>query len=215
MSETIDGPRARYRRQVRAEVIEHAWAQIADAGASALSLKAIAAGMGMTGPALYRYFAGRDELLTELILTAYADLADAVENAATHSAATQSASDRSGASAQQRLEDLAAALRRWALANPQRYLLLYGTPVPGYDAPPEATALARRIFTPVLEACTAAGRGRGAPRTAPDAFTASVTFWTRLHGVLSLELAGHLIGMDVDPALLYANEARSVITGTR
>jgi AcrR family transcriptional regulator len=214
VSETIDGPRARYRRQVRAEVLEHAWAQIAEAGASALSLKAIATGMGMTGPALYRYFAGRDELLTELILTAYADLADVIENAAAHSAATDPTARRA-TSPQQRLEDLAQALRRWALTNPQRYLLLYGTPVPGYDAPPEATALARRIFTPVHDAFTADGRGRRTRRSAPDAFTASVTFWTRLHGVLSLELAGHFTGMDIDPARLYASEAHSVITGGR
>lgn len=201
MTETIDSPRARYRRQVRAEVMDHAWTQIADAGASALSLKAIATQMGMTGPALYRYFASRDDLLTELILTAYADLAHAVESATGQDA-----------SPVQRLEDLAAALRRWALANPQRYLLLYGTPVPGYSAPPEATALAKRIFAPVQEAFTAtiAGARR---KNHPDAFTKSVTFWTRLHGVLSLELAGHFTGMNVDPGQLYKNETRSVITG--
>jgi AcrR family transcriptional regulator len=201
----IDGPRARYRRQVRAEVLDHAWAQIADAGASALSLKAIAGRMGMTGPALYRYFASRDELLTELILTAYADLAEAVEGAADQ-----------GAAPERRVEALASTLRRWALANPQRYLLLYGTPVPGYSAPPEATALARRIFAPVQEAFAdvAVVVGSGSRRKGrADAFSRSVTFWTRLHGVLSLELAGHFTGMDVDPGRLYESEVRSVVTG--
>jgi AcrR family transcriptional regulator len=69
-------PRERYRRQVRAEIKERAWEQIATAGASALSLNAIAKQMGMSGPALYRYFAGRDELITELIRDAYRSLAD-------------------------------------------------------------------------------------------------------------------------------------------
>lgn len=58
-------PRERYRSQVRAEIKEHAREQIATAGASALSLSAIAKRMGMSGPALYRYFAGRDELITD------------------------------------------------------------------------------------------------------------------------------------------------------
>ncbi|CAM5618965.1 TetR/AcrR family transcriptional regulator [Streptomyces violaceorubidus] len=44
-------PRERYRTQVRAEIKEHAWEQIATAGASALSLNAIAKRMGMSGPA--------------------------------------------------------------------------------------------------------------------------------------------------------------------
>ncbi|MET1074311.1 MAG: TetR/AcrR family transcriptional regulator, partial [Umezawaea sp.] len=79
MEQVIGGPRARYREQVRDEVRAHAWDQIVEAGASALSLKAIAKKMGMTAPALYRYFASRDELLTELVLTAYSDLAGIVE----------------------------------------------------------------------------------------------------------------------------------------
>jgi hypothetical protein len=83
--------------------------------------------------------------------------------------------------------------------------------VPGYRAPPEATVLARRVFAPVQEALTAAVGGTR--RKNPGAFTRPVTFWTRLRGVLSLELAGHFTGMNVDPGRLYQDEARSVITG--
>ncbi|CAM5703731.1 TetR/AcrR family transcriptional regulator [Streptomyces violaceorubidus] len=109
-------PRERYRTQVRAEIKEHAWEQIATAGASALSLNAIAKRMGMSGPALYRYFDGRDELITELIRDAYRSQAD------TFRAAAEAGADLAG---------LAHALRSWALDDPQRYLLIFGTPVPG------------------------------------------------------------------------------------
>lgn len=44
-----DTPRERYRAQVRAEITQRAWEQIATAGASALSLNAIAKQMGMSG----------------------------------------------------------------------------------------------------------------------------------------------------------------------
>jgi AcrR family transcriptional regulator len=67
---------------VRTEIKERAWEQIATAGASALSLNAIAKQMGMSGPALYRYYAGRDELITELITDAYRSLADALHSTA-------------------------------------------------------------------------------------------------------------------------------------
>lgn len=81
-------PRERYRAQVRAEIKEHAWEQIATAGVPALSLNAVAKQMGVSGPALYRYFAGRDELITELIRDAYQSLADTFRKALAHAAPT-------------------------------------------------------------------------------------------------------------------------------
>ena len=130
-------PRERYRAQVRAEVKQRAWEQIATAGASALSLNAIAKQMGLSGPALYRYFAGRDELITELIRDAYRSLADAF---------------RASAAAGTGVAGLAHTLRAWALDDPQRYFLVYGTPVPGYHAPDDITELASQIMTSLLDA---------------------------------------------------------------
>lgn len=208
MAETgTKAPRERYRAQVRAEIKEHAWDQIAEAGASALSLNAIAKRMGMSGPALYRYFAGRDELITELIRDAYRSLADTFRTAA------ESGADATG---------LAHALRRWALDDPQRYFLVYGTPVPGYHAPDDVTGIASEIMTTLLDACVALPpdgpvtpfdthledhRQWAADHPAPPAaLHRALTFWTRLHGVLSLELAGHFTGMGFDPAQLFAAE---------
>lgn len=200
-------PRERYRTQVRAEVKEHAWEQIATAGASALSLNAIAKQMGMSGPALYRYFAGRDELITELIRDAYRSLADTVQ------AASADGADLAG---------LAHALRGWALEHPQRYFLIYGTPVPGYQAPEDITGISNEIMATLLDACARLvpdspatpfgahledhrdwAQGHPAP---PAALHRAVSFWTRMHGVLSLELSGHFSGMGFDPALLFAAE---------
>ncbi|MEY9877621.1 AcrR family transcriptional regulator [Streptacidiphilus sp. MAP12-33] len=216
-------PRQRYRAQVREEIKQHAWEQVATAGASALSLNAIAKQMGMTGPALYRYFANRDELITELIRDAYRSLAD-----------TFRARVEAGGS----LPDLAAALRAWALADPQRYLLIYGTPVPGYQAPEETTRIAGEVMAAVLDACAAGQlpepppspsppspspsasaleahladhRAWAGPHPAPaPALRRALAFWSRLHGLLSLELAGHFTGMGFDPALLYAAETEAL-----
>ncbi|QWB24270.1 MULTISPECIES: TetR/AcrR family transcriptional regulator [Streptomyces] len=203
-------PRERYRAQVRTEVKEHAWEQIATAGASALSLNAIAKRMGMSGPALYRYFAGRDELITELVTDAYRSLAD------TFRAASEAGPD---------VIALGHALRGWALADPQRYLLIYGTPVPGYHAPDDVTAISSEILATLLDACATlspdtpatpptsldahleAHREWAAGHPAPPvALRRALAFWTRLHGVLSLELAGHFRGMGIDPAQLFAAE---------
>ena len=204
MNQPIEGPRARYRQQVRDEVQTRAWAQISEAGASALSLKAIATQMGMTAPALYRYYGSRDELLTQLILSTYQEIAELVE------AAVDVDSTPSG-----QLTDIAQALRRWAVANPQRYLLLYGTPVPGYHAPPAATELAQRILDPILAGFAALVDHHADPGSDSTTLLRAVTFWTRLHGVLSLELAGHFVGMSIDTDQLYAAEIHSLLAAAR
>ncbi|MEV6669505.1 TetR/AcrR family transcriptional regulator [Streptomyces sp. NPDC051162] len=204
-------PRERYRAQVREEIKQHAWEQIATAGVPALSLNAIAKQMGLSGPALYRYFAGRDELITALVRDAYRSLADTVRTAFD-----------SGAD----LHGLAGVIREWARSDPQRYFLVYGTPVPGYHAPDDITAISSEVMTVLLEACDALSVDSpatpfdvhledhrewagGHPATAATLHRA-LSFWSRLHGVLSLELAGHFTGMAFDPDLLITEELKSL-----
>lgn len=216
MTAARETPRERYRSQLRAEIKEHAWEQIATAGAPGLSLNAIAKRMGMSGPALYRYFSSRDELITELIRDAYRGLADTVRAAAAEGAD---------------LAELGRTLRAWALADPQRYFLIYGTPIPGYHAPDDVTETASQVMECLLDA--ARSSGGDAPHDEPHddrvrahlaghrewaadhpadaaALHRALMFWTRLHGILSLELAGHFTGMGLDPAELYASELRTL-----
>jgi AcrR family transcriptional regulator len=222
-------PRERYRAQLRTEIKERAWGQIATAGASALSLNAIAKQMGMSGPALYRYFGSRDELITELIRDAYRSMADTFRAAAgsggeavSEAAAGTVPGPASGSGSGGDLVTLAHAMRGWALSDPHRYFLIYGTPVPGYHAPDDVTGIASEIMAVLLDACAAlpsdspegpfdthleGHRQWAADHPAPPAVLhRALTFWTRLHGVLSLELAGHFTGMGFDPALLFEAE---------
>ncbi|HET6285460.1 MAG TPA: TetR/AcrR family transcriptional regulator [Amycolatopsis sp.] len=206
-------PRERYRDQVRAEIKQHAWEQIAAAGVPALSLNAIAKRVGMSGPALYRYFASRDDLVTALIRDAYRSLADTV---------------RAAFDAGAGLAGLAVAIRDWARSDPQRYFLIYGTPVPGYHAPDDTTAISNEVMAVLLKASRAitvdkpetpfdkhldGHRDWAGDDPAPSAtLHRALAFWTRLHGVLSLELAGHFTGMEFDPGLLIADELDDLTT---
>jgi tetracycline repressor-like protein/WHG domain-containing protein len=102
---------------VRQEVKETALRQLAEAGLGGLSISAIGKQLGVSGPALYRYFASRDDLLTKLVIDAYHDLANALAVAASH---VPDDNPRN------RFEALARAYRRWARAEPHRYRLLFG-----------------------------------------------------------------------------------------
>ncbi|GAB3158024.1 TetR/AcrR family transcriptional regulator [Amycolatopsis sp. NPDC004378] len=209
MTDAGPSSRERYRAQVRAEIKQHAWAQIAAAGVPALSLNAIAKQLGMSGPALYRYFASRDELVTALIRDAYRSLADTVREA--HDGGAD-------------LAGLAHVIRDWARSDPQRYFLIYGTPVPGYHAPDDTTAISAEVMAVLIEACDALP-GKATPfdahlenhrawagdHPAPTAVLhRALSFWTRLHGVLSLELAGQFAGMSFDTDLLIDEEVAAI-----
>jgi AcrR family transcriptional regulator len=132
--------RARVREEMAKEILEAARARMASGGPAALSLRAVARDLGMVPSALYRYYASRDALLTALIIEGYRGLGEAAL-----------AADASVAPA-----DFAArwfattgAFRAWALAHPQEWALIYGSPVPGYQAPPETVAVAFTVTSAV------------------------------------------------------------------
>ena len=200
---TAGGIRDRFRAQMRQEVKDAALRQLADGGPGALSLNAIAKELGVSGPALYRYFAGREALLTELILDAYADLTTAISTA-----------DR-------RLPALATAYRAWATAHPHRYRLLFGAPLPGGDAHDAKLVEAARkamdvLLTragpgpqptqPLAEALRGWTRDRGADGVDPGTALHAVTAWSRLHGFVSLEIEDNFRRLGLDPDHVFAAE---------
>jgi AcrR family transcriptional regulator len=199
-------PRERARAQTIADIIRLGRQHLAQHGAAALSLRAVARDLGVVSSAVYRYVGSRDELLTLLLVDAYNDLGDAAD-AAVESVPAEESRGRFAA--------LARAVRGWALREPARYGLLFGSPVPGYQAPAErTTAPGTRVvigLVQILDAAHRAGRlvERGpsavpAPLAAdldairrelgvevPDALLArGALVWTSLFGAISFEVFG-------------------------
>jgi AcrR family transcriptional regulator len=215
---TAQSPRARYREQTRAEIKDIALRQLAEGGTAAVALTRIAKEVGLSGPALYRYFDSRDALLTDLIRDAYADLATAVTAAA--DGLPQNTSPRARAQA------LGGACREWAVAQPHRYLLIEGTPVPGYTAPPDTLDSARAVLGPFLAVfedaepsaalrpvvgqmtawaktdAAVAQWAQGSGESAGAALAGAVLAWSQMHGAIGLEVSGQFDGMGHDGGTL-------------
>jgi AcrR family transcriptional regulator len=169
----------------------------------------IARAMGLTAPALYRYFADRDELLTALISEAYGHLGGAI-------AAERDAVPEEDVAA--RWMAAATAYRDWARREPQQFALILGLPVPGYVAPEDGatTEAARNAMAQLSDLFVrAAAVGRlGAPLLTeaspamaacahekhpeldgivpPESFQAMMHAWATLHGVTCLDAYGQL-----------------------
>jgi AcrR family transcriptional regulator len=214
--------RDRFRAQVRDEIKQAALRQLAESGPQGLSVNAIAKQLGVSGPALYRYFGSRDELLTELVIDAYGDLSDAVGKAVRRSSRRPPAD---------RFRALAWAYRDWALAQPHRYRLLFAPPVPGYDAHAERLVdAAQKAMTTLLDLLrdleTHHGirppnrtlarqldnwlRERGVGVDPAVALRAVIT-WARLHGLVSLEIGGSFDSMGIEAERIFETEVSALL----
>ncbi len=221
--------RDRRREDVTARVLQIGRQHLAEHGAAGLSLRAVTRDLGMVSSAVYRYVANRDELLTLLLVDAYGAQADAVA-AAVESAADQRWSDRLLAAAH--------AFRAWAVAEPSRYALLYGSPVPGYAAPPEVTIEPGTRVIGILLGLVAEGVTRGdvpdrpAPHDPPEplagdlrvvgeqvglaghpaVLSRALLLWATVVGATSLEVFGQY-GSDTlrDPRQAYDQQVRMAL----
>lgn len=196
------------------ELLAAARARLGTDGAANLSLRAVARDLGVSSSAVYRYVESRDALLTLLIVEAYDAVGQTAEEAADRSRAA-------GAPPAQTWLAVTRAVRAWALENRHSFALIYGTPVPDYQAPRDTVRAAVRIWGVIVQVVTRALEdgslqavgpdfdpdgvvaaetyefaGLGLPGTIPRgsalAVIRSFTLFSSLIGALTVELFGHL-----------------------
>jgi len=203
---------------------ETAWKQIAEFGAPALSLRAIARELKITAPAIYNYFPDRDALVTALIIDAFTSFGDWQLEARD----SVPEDDLQG-----RMEAIGIAYRDWAHTFPQRYQLIFGTPIPGYICPTEKTfpssARSLSALVSVVERLRMAGKlnADSFPKVKPEykvsfeawksydgnadtlSLSVAMIIWSRVHGIVSLELQGNLPPFGPKGDALYRYELHS------
>jgi AcrR family transcriptional regulator len=201
--------RERARAELAQSIKDEARRQLGEAGAHGLSLRSVARELGMVSSALYRYFPSRDHLLTALIIDAYNAVGEAAEKAA---AVDDEPRGRWHATWQ--------ATRDWARENPHEYALIYGSPIPGYQAPQDTIVPAGRVALTLIDVVSSS-----ALRPVPDSLKLPsklnhqveklietvdadlpapvaarlIIAWTQLFGAISFELFGQYVG-SVDPS---------------
>lgn len=203
---------------------------LVDGGPAAMSLRAIARAMGMTAPAIYRYFASLDALVVALT----ADLQDELRRSV-EAARDRVPDDRP----LDRLGEMARGFRNWARQHPTEFALMFGSPVPGvtdfdrlagpvYDTGARLGAafldafgaLYRRHPFPAPSAAVL--DERFATRLGPyaeilgDRFPLPVVYvflagWTRLYGLVATEVFGQLHWAVTDAEPLFELELSRIL----
>ena len=230
-----EGRRVRLRREATQQIKHAALDQVRKVGAADVSLRAVAREAGMSPAGLYRYFDGRDALLTALIADSFTRLADAID------AGTAEVPDGDWPA---RLLASSRSYRRWSLQHPHEFGLVFGNPIPGYAAPQGGETVAamsevsRALFTPLLALwtdgrlvvpsayvatawaapiaglATEIGQMIGRQDLPPDMAGFMLAVWGRLHGLVSLEVFGQLTWVYPDGAeQLFEAEMQTLLAG--
>ncbi|NUS95276.1 MAG: TetR/AcrR family transcriptional regulator [Nocardia sp.] len=220
--------RERLRVETTREIKATALRLLAQGGPDAIALRAIAREMGMTAGAVYGYYATRDELISTLIADVYTAVVDRLE-----AARDRVAADDPGA----RIIAWGEAVREWAVERPAEFRLVYGDPVPGYQAPPGGPAAEAELRACTgLVGLTAAVWSRRPDRAAdtgfewadfapelaahvradfpelpPGGLALALRMWGRMHGLVALEVYGHLRLPSADPGKLFRAEMRELV----
>jgi AcrR family transcriptional regulator len=210
-------------------IIEIAWKQIGENGAAALSLRAIARALEITAPAIYNYYPDRDALVTALIVDAFTSFGDSQR---------ETGETIPEGNLEERFTALGLAYRDWSLKYDQRYQLIFGTPIPNYQAPEEVTVpAAARALVPLMETLQTLYdenrlRIERLPRLTPalksmlaewQAFVSqagsevheevlylSYIVWSRVHGLVALEIGHQQPSFITDPGEVFRREIESM-----
>ncbi|MEU5987387.1 TetR/AcrR family transcriptional regulator [Spirillospora sp. NPDC047418] len=216
--------RERRRAEAVAEIKDVARRLLVAGGPTAVSLRAISREMGMTTSALYRYYPSLDALVAALRVDLFEEVGGV----------TQAARGEAGGDDPiPRVAAMARAFRRWGLAHRQEFGLMLGPPVHGLgeaDEPAERDSAAACLGVAFLEEFAELWR-RGelrAPRAdvaqghrlvpslgdyvaGSDGIELPVVFaflsaWTRLYGIIAMEIFGHMDWAVSDPEAFFEME---------
>ncbi|MCW2740808.1 MAG: TetR/AcrR family transcriptional regulator [Blastococcus sp.] len=224
--------RGRARADTVREIKQTARRVLVEHGVDGLALRAVAREMGMTAPALYRYFTSREDLVENVVADLYGELCDVLE--------TVRDAAEPGTPAVQLLE-VSRAFRRWATTHHAEFGLLFGSagehvlPTDAHTHGERPAQLAAARFGAVFAALVARiYLEHGFPVPADDdldpglqkqlqtwcaklpvalplgVMSVFLSCWIRLYGMVCMEVFGHLRFALDDPAPLFEAELRSL-----
>jgi AcrR family transcriptional regulator len=164
--------------EFRERLVDAAERLFAQHGLEAVTMRQLAAELGVSPMTPYRYFADKDDILTAVRTRAFNRHAEALELAF-----------EGGANTIERANAVGRAYLDFALSHPEAYKLMFDIKQPNEAAHPELVAAGERsraTMTAHLKAMIDGGVLKGDPDLIGH------MFWSALHGAIQLQLAGML-----------------------
>ena|SRR5205809_1554128 len=166
----------RQKEEVKASILQAAWALVEAEGWQSLSIRKIADAIEYSSPVIYDHFANKEAILLEFTRRGFRQLNEQLVVA----------KDKF-TNPEQQIEAIAYAYWKFAFNQKEYYQLMYGLGMPGCDAVkqiPELTSFTETVSAPIKE-MIAKSNNAGA-----DSFLKLHTFWSTLHGLVSINMMG-------------------------
>ncbi|HLY33123.1 MAG TPA: TetR/AcrR family transcriptional regulator [Jatrophihabitantaceae bacterium] len=137
--------RSRKQQWTRAQILDAAWDLARRDGLAVISLRELAAAVGMRAPSLYHYFPSKNALYDAMYADGMQQFNERLE------------ASRPGRDAVATLRNRARSFVDAAVSDPARYELLFHRPVPGFEPSPSHLAAAMSGLAKTRDIATAAG----------------------------------------------------------
>jgi AcrR family transcriptional regulator len=158
----------------REQILEAALDVLTTQGSAALSVRNIAKRAGCSTTGIYTWFGGKDGLIDAIWIDGFTSFAAALRRAR-------------GATPLDRLVSQARIYRRWALANPRHYSVMFMGAAIGHEPGPDAVGAATPAFESLHAVVMDAQRAGQLLDANPE--TVALTVWSMSHGLAAIELA--------------------------
>ena len=193
--------RIRQKEEVKASILTAAWQMVENEGWQALSIRKIAEAIEYSVPVIYDHFTNKEAILLEFTKKGFRLLNEDLEKV-----------KRSFINPEQQIEALAYAYWHFAFANKEYYQLMYGLGMPGCETVKQISEL--NTFTEIL-LDTIRKLIKQANNTKADAFLKLHTFWSTLHGLISINMMGKENSRDELNAMVLKDFIIGFISGIK
>ncbi len=191
----------RQKEEVRASILKAAWDMVLAEGWQAVSIRKIADAIEYSVPVIYDHFENKEAIQLEFTRRGFALLSEEMRTVKTEFA-----------NPEQRIEAMAHAYWNFAFANPEYYQLMYGLGIPGCDVVnkvPEISAFTTEV-TDTLKELIEKSKNPDA-----DAFLKLHTYWSALHGLVSINMMGRDRKRDEMNMMVLKDFTRGFISGIK
>ena len=191
----------RQKEEVRTSILSAAWKLVEREGWQALSIRKIADAIEYSVPVIYDHFQNKEAILSEFTRRGFSLLSADLEKS--KSLIIDPA---------RQLEAMAYAYWEFAFRNKEYYQLMYGLGMPTCDAirqMPELQQFSEIIREPI-RTLIQTGNNKDA-----DEFLKMQTFWSMLHGLISINMLGNETSQNKYNALILQDFIKTFISGIR
>lgn len=168
--------RQRQKDEVKSAILDTAWEIVGREGWPSLSIRKIAEAIEYSVPVIYDHFENKEAILHEFTLRGFRKLNEQLRDAKAEFS-----------DAGRQLEALAFAYWRFAFDNKEYYQLMFGVGLPTCETVqrvPEINTLTELIIAPMADLA------RQNPKKDVDVQLKFHTFWSMLHGLVSISMTG-------------------------